>query len=157
MRFCMKTSTDSNQSVPFLNGTLSPVQFAFLKSLKVSGISQEIFDPKTMQSFQAWAAQLSGLVCPGNAWTSRLSQITVCSKGEGFQVITWKLKIEVPRSCMKSVELWYERKKNRTTPIWRYWLIHILKLSSKKLFDQIPKDWKTKAWDWKVKILRALH
>ena len=45
--FCMKASTNSKQFVPFLNGTLSPIQFAFLKSPKVSGFSQEIFDPKT--------------------------------------------------------------------------------------------------------------
>lgn len=71
-----------------------------------------------MQSFKAWAAQLQMLQwigLPGNAWTSRLSQITVCSKGEGLQVITWKLKIEVPRSCMKSVELvWAEKESDNT-------------------------------------------
>ena len=54
----MKTSTNSNQFalIPFFNRTLSPIQFAFLKSRKVSGFSQEFFDPKSH-------AELSSLSC----------------------------------------------------------------------------------------------
>ena len=103
----------------------------------------------------------NGLVCPGNTWTSRLSQITVCSKGEGFQVVTWKLKIEGPRSW--NLLKWYGRKKESDNTYMDV-LIHTypaptfctikLWFKKKKLIDQIPKDWKRKAWDWKAKILR---
>ena len=82
----------------------------------------------------------------------RRSQSVPKERGCKWSRESWRLKCQDHAWNLLN---WYERKRNRTTPIWRYWLIQILKLWSKKtLFDQIPNNWKTKAWDWKVKILR---